>query len=362
MEIAKGRYIISTLYRYIRRVAGSRALRCALAAFALFFTSATVITCTAGHQAAPFPDGRQKLRNDFLRLKFGLFLHFNMGTFAGREWANGYEDPAIFKPDRLNCEQWAQAARSAGMTYGVLTAKHTEGYCLWDSKYTTHDITSFMNFKNGRGDIVKEYVAAFRKHGLKAGLYYCFPGDYSNPSRHGYAVPEGQPDLHGLPPEAVGDYVGFIKKQLSELLTNYGPIDVLWIDQFRNKYTGGRWPEILAYVHKLQPECIVVANNADDLAVSDVLSFEFPWKPDRLPPDGNTTPAEICDTIQRKTWFWRESQPGELKSAEEVVRMLHFANERHANYLLNVPPDRDGLISGAHLKHMHEIGQRLGVK
>jgi len=158
------------------------------------------------------------LRQDFLKLRFGLFLHFNMATYINREWANGYEDPALFKPDRLDCEKWAEVAGAAGMKYGVLTVKHTGGWCLWDSDHTAHDITRFIHYKNGRGDIVRQFVDAFRARGLRVGFYYCFPGDFS---RSG--LPESMPDLHGLPPEAAGDYVGFIKKQLTELLTNYGP-------------------------------------------------------------------------------------------------------------------------------------------
>lgn len=346
---------MSAFHRYVGWAYGLLRRKCAAAA--LFAITVAAVNFVFGQQVSQNLDGRDKIRNDFVSLKFGIFLHFNMGTFAGREWANGYEDPAIFKPDQLNCDQWAQAARSAGMTYGVLTAKHTGGFCLWNSRYTTHGVANFRNFRNGRGDIVREYVDAFRKHGLKVGLYYCFPGDYSRQ----YPVPQGQKDLHGLPPEAADDFMGFIKKQLAELLTNYGAIDILWIDQFRNKYTGSRWPEILAYIHELQPDCIVVANNANDLRVSDVLSFEFPYKPDRLPPSDNTAPAEICDTIQGQSWFWHKSAPEDLKTAEDVVRMLHFANERHANYLLNVPPDREGLISGPHLSRMREIGRLLGV-
>jgi alpha-L-fucosidase len=176
------------------------------------------------HSPADVEAERAGLQEDFLKLRFGLFLHFNMATYVNREWASGYEDPAIFKPDRLNCRQWADVARAAGMKYGVLTVKHTGGWCLWDSNHTTHDISSFINYKNGKGDIVREFVDAFRAHGLKVGFYYCFPGDFSN-TRHGSAVREGKPDLHGLPPEAAGDYVGFIKLQLSELLTGYGPVD-----------------------------------------------------------------------------------------------------------------------------------------
>jgi len=303
-------------------------------------------------------DERGALREDFLKLRFGLFLHFNMATYVDREWANGYEDPALFKPDKLDCRQWAELAFAAGMKYGVLTVKHTGGWCLWDSDHTTHDIARFVNYKNGKGDIVREFVDAFRARGLKVGFYYCFPNDFSN-SRHGNAVPEGQPDLHGLPPEAIGDYVGFIKKQLTELLTNYDPIDLLWIDQYNNKYTRSRWQEVRAHVKSLQPRCLVIGNNAHSLKDSDIYSCEFPWDSKGMPPEGNTIPAEVCDKIS-KTWFWNTTDnPDHLQDTQAIITMLKLCNERNANYLLNVPPDRHGLISDMHLKRMQDIAALL---
>ncbi len=300
-------------------------------------------------------------QRDFMKWRFGMFVHFNLGTFADIDWAGGYEDPALFKPKKLDCGQWADAAKAAGMTYLVLTVKHTEGIALYDSAVTTHDITKFKNFRNGHGDIVREFVTACRSRGLKVGLYYCFPGDYADDA-HKNAPPPGEPNLHGLPPEAAGNYAGFMKKQLAELLTNYGPVDLLWIDQYDNKYTAPQWPEIRAYLKTLQPHCLVLGNNAHSLSDSDVVSIEFPWKT-TLPPATNELPAEVCDTIQTGArWFWREAKdPGDLQPAAEVVARLRACNERNANYLLNVPPDRDGLISGPHLQRLREIGALLSA-
>lgn len=295
-------------------------------------------------------------QRDFMKWRFGMFLHFNIGTFAGRDWASGYEDPDLFNPKKLDCGQWADEARAAGMTYMVLTVKHTEGIALYPSAATTHDIKMFKKFRNGKGDIVREFVDACRSRGLKAGLYYCFPGDYSDEA-HNNASPPGKPNLHGLPPEAVGDYVGFMKRQLAELLTNYGSIDLLWIDQYANKYTGDRWPEIQAHIKSIQPHCILLANNAHSLRDSDVVGYEYPWS-GQLPPVDNTLPAEVCDTIQTgQRWFWTEvSQPSDLQPAAKIVRTLRTCNQRNANYLLDVPPDRDGLISGPQLERLKEVG------
>jgi alpha-L-fucosidase len=314
--------------------------------------------CAAGADAQPAPRLSDQQR-DFMKWRFGMFIHFNLGTFADRDWAGGYEDPGLFNPARLDCGQWADAAKAAGMTYLVLTVKHTEGIALYDSAATDHDIALFRNFRGGKGDIVREFVDACRSRGLKVGLYYCFPGDYSDEA-HGNAPPPNKPNLHGLPAEAAGDYVGFMKRQLAEMLTNYGPVDLLWIDQYANKYTEGRWQEMLAFVRSLQPRCLVLANNARDLRDSDVLSYEYPWKSE-LPPRDNALPAEVCDTIQTGArWFWREvRQPSDLQAAADVEARVRECNARNANYLLDVPPDRDGLISGPQLARLREIGALL---
>ena len=306
--------------------------------------------------SAPASTVLSEAQQDFMTWRFGMFLHFNLGTVADIDWAGGYEDPGLFHPNKLDCGQWADEAKAAGMTYLVLTVKHTEGIALYDSAVTTHDITMFKNFRGGKGDIVREFVGACRSRGLKVGLYYCFPGDFSDEAHHN-APPPGKPNLHGLPPEAIGDYVGFIKKQLAEMLTNYGPIDLLWIDQYENKYTDPHWPEIMAFVRSLQPHCIILGNNAHSLKESDVLGYEYSWLHE-LPAGGNRLPAEVCDPIQTGArWFWREvKQDSDLQTAEEIVARLRLCLSRNANYLLDVPPDPDGLISGPQLQRLREVG------
>jgi alpha-L-fucosidase len=332
-------------------------------AFCLLWSAGVLATALLGADpastgSASLPD-LSAVQRDFMTWRFGMFVHFNLGTAADIDWAGGYEDPALFHPDKLDCGQWADAAKAAGMTYLVLTVKHTEGIALYDSAWTTHDITLFKRFRGGRGDVVREFVEACRSRGLKVGLYYCFPGDFSDEAHHN-APPPGKPNLHGLPPEAAGDMAGFIKRQLAEMLTNYAPVDLLWIDQHENKYTGAQWPEILAYVRSLAPRCVVIGNNADNLRASDAIGYEYPWR-HQLPPEDNVLPAEVCDTIQTGArWFWREvREPSDLQTAAEVVARLRLCTSRHANYLLNVPPDPSGLISGPQLKRLREIGELL---
>ncbi len=307
----------------------------------------------------------EKKQKEFLKWKYGMFLHFNMATFVDKEWANGHEDPLLFNSSRLDCEQWAGVIKSAGMKYAVLTVKHTCGWCLWDSKYTSHDITAFKNYKNGQGDIVREYVDACRKNDIKVGLYYCLPGDYSN--SYGDKLEPGLKDFHGLPPEAEGDFEGFVEKQITELLTNYGKIDLLWFDQFGNKYTGGNWLQLKALVNKLQPNCIVLANNADNYQYSDIIGYEYPYlkeyHPDKSTPTiGNTNVSELCDCIDSAgRWFWHTGKRM-VKKAEDIGNMIKLCNSRNTNYLLDVPPGRDGLIEDSYVNQLIEIKKRLPDK
>jgi alpha-L-fucosidase len=310
-------------------------------------------------EAKPLAERQQ----EFLSWKYGMFMHFNVATFNDREWANGYEDPKTFAPDKLNCGQWADAAKAAGMKYAVLTVKHTGGWCLWPSKYTTHGIQSFTNYKNGKGDIVREFVDAFRARGLKVGLYYCFPGTFDN--KYGNKLPAGKPSLHGLPPEAEGDYVGFIKKQLTELLTNYGPIDLVWIDQYNNGYTGRKWGEIKAHMNSLQPDCLVIANNSLNFNATDIHSYEYPYlkklrRGKELPPEGNTNPAEVCDYITKPHWFWNKTvTEKDVSSAADIAAMVRLCNSRQANYLLNVPPDATGQVPEMFVTRLKEAAKLL---
>jgi len=317
-----------------------------------------VALCCSGAAVAQDAAETARRREEFLNWRFGMFIHFGMATYHERQWATGTEDPASFAPGQLDCDQWMASAAAAGMKYAVLTVKHTSGWCLWDSKHTTHDLTAFVNYKGGKGDIVREFVGACRRHGIKVGLYYCFPGDFAK--RH---LPKGEVDkLHGLPPEAQGDYTGFIKKQMAELLTDYGPIDLLWIDQYSNRYTRDDWLAIKRHINSLQPACLVIANNSLDFQNTDIHSYEYPYLKATgaktiLPPAGNPHPAEVCDTIGAG-WFWTSKETAAaLKSADEVVAMLRLCNDRRANYLLNVAPDKTGLIPATAVERLRQIGK-----
>ena len=116
----------------------------------------------------------RKKQQEFAGWKYGIFLHFNMGTYVNKEWATGYEDPLLFNPANLDCGQWASVAKTAGMKYGVLTVKHTGGWCLWDSKYTTHDIAAFKNYKGRPWRHRQGVCQRFQEEGAQGGLVLLF--------------------------------------------------------------------------------------------------------------------------------------------------------------------------------------------
>ncbi len=295
------------------------------------------------------------LQNEFLDWRFGMFIHYNMAAYTNVGWSDGKEDPLLFNPKELDCKQWADAAVAANMKYGILTVKHTGGWCLWDSEYTDHDISEFKNFKDGKGDIVKEFTDAFRSRDLKVGLYYCFPlwskqwQQYSTLPIKGYE-------------DSSCDALSFAKNQFKELLTNYGNIDLIWIDQSNCLNGGlneGDWLKFKSYIHSIQPNCLVIANNQLDYRDTDIHGYEYSYSL-QLPPTNNTNPAEVCDKLQRG-WFSNtelgvDALP--VRDIDYVVnKMLIPLNYSRSNYLLNCAPNSHGLMPDSVVSFLSEVGK-----
>jgi len=169
---------------------------------------------------------------------FYAFVHFSPNTYTNLEWGDGTEDPAIFNPTELDCEQWVKAVKSAGMKGLILTAKHHDGFCLWQTKYTEHSIKN-SPYKNGKGDIVKECAEACKKHGIKFG-FYLSPWDRNSA-------------LYGT-----DDYNDYYVNQLTELLTNYGEIFHVWFDNACGEGPNGKkqvydFDRYIKTIRKYQP-------------------------------------------------------------------------------------------------------------
>lgn len=279
---------------------------------------------------------------EFVNLRFGMFLCFNIMSY-GAGWGESNFDISSFNPKDLNCNQWAESAKSAKMKFGLLTAKHHEGFCLWDSKTTTYDIASTPYKK----DIVKQYVEAFRKENLKIGLYYSIWD-----STH--EIDKGNIDDKAM---------SFIKTQITELLSNYGTIDYFVIDGWfwRMGHHEVPYTEIRELIRELQPNCIVTDHTHLQAPYHvDIPYFEGPFG--AFPSKGNTLPSALghC-SFEGNGWFWNENTPNGLKkgeSAELLVDKLSILESRYCNFMLNCMPNRDGLLDSTTVNLLEEIGEQ----
>lgn len=288
-----------------------------------------------------------QLQQEFVDLRCGMFIHFNMPTFCPEDWPDPDASPELFNPVKLDCRQWAKAAKSANMTYGCLTTKHHSGFCIWDTKTTDYSV---MN-SPCRRDVVREYVDAFRTEGLKVMLYYSILDTHAR-LRPGKITPE---------------HIEMIKEQLRELLTGYGEITALIIDGWdapwsRISYDDVPFEDIYRLVKSIQPNCLVMDLNAakypaEALFYTDIKSYEQ-GAGQHIAKDANKLPALSCLPIQR-TWFWKEEFPGaELRSPESIVNdNIIPLGHAHCNFILNAAPNRDGLMDANTLKALKQIGK-----
>ncbi len=308
---------------------------------------ATLLTAAvrAEEPRAAEPASLPALQDDFLKLKFGMFLHFNLETYHGVQWVAGYQDPATFDPGvaTIDTDAWADAAAAAGMKYAVLTAKHVSGFCLWDSKYTTYDV---MHPKCPyQKDLVAQFIKSFTDRGMKVGLYYCWrsPGFKS---QFKVLPPECDPATH-----SVAEQIEFQKAQLVELLGKYPDVFYLWNDGLDPTICPA--DAVLPELRQARPNILVGANWWDwkkkgqpyaDIAVTETKHF----------PPGNTLPGETCWCLEQ-SWFWNPTfQP---KPAKDIVEQLNTANSRHANFLLNVAPNKRGELTAESVSVLKEIGK-----
>ena len=297
----------------------------------------------------------------FTRDRFGMFIHWGLYSMPARhEWVKTREmipeekyDKYFkyFDPDLFDAREWARQAKAAGMKYAVLTTKHHEGFCMFDSQYTDYKCT---NTPAGR-DLVREYVDAFRAEGLHVGFYYSlidwhhpdFPIDMLHPRREdpdAYEQSKNR-DMH--------KYAEYMRNQVTELLTNYGKIDILWFDfsYSKNNGTGDKawmkgkgkddWEaeELIATARKLQPGIII--DNRTELE-QDL------WTPEQFQPTswvrhkktGELVTWEACQTFSGSWGYYRDEQT--WKSPEMLIRMLVNTVALGGNLLMNVGPTSRG--------------------
>ncbi len=287
-----------------------------------------------------------QLQQEFVDLRFGMFIHYNIPTYMNEDWADPNASPALFNPGKLDCSQWAKAAKFANMSYGCLTTKHHSGFCIWNTKTTDYNVMNSPYKK----DVVKAFADAFRAEGLKVMLYYSILDTH-----------------HKLRPHQITpEHIDMVKQQLTELLTNYGEITALIIDGWdapwsRISYDTIPFEDIYLLIKSLQPNCLVMDLNAAKypagaLFYTDIKSYEQ-GAGQHISKEENTLPALSCYPLQ-KTWFWKDYFPSSpVKSPETMVKenLIPF-NNAHCNFILNVAPNRDGLIDDNALKALKQIG------
>lgn len=286
-------------------------------------------------------------QQEFVDLRFGMFIHFNIPTFMDEDWADPDASPALFNPTQLNCEQWARAAKSAHMSYGALTTKHHSGFCIWDTKTTTYNVMQSPL----KRDVVREYTDAFRANGLKIMLYYSILDTH-----------------HKLRPGFISkQHIALVKAQLTELLTNYGEVSALIIDGWdapwsRISYDAIPFEEIYTHIKSIQPNCLVMDLNAakyppEALFYTDIKSYEQ-GAGQHISKESNQLPALSCLPIN-KAWFWKKNFPTEpVKDPVALVEtnLIPF-NKAYCNFILNVAPNRQGLIDENALTALTRIGE-----
>ncbi|PST81591.1 carbohydrate-binding protein [Pedobacter yulinensis] len=286
------------------------------------------------------------LQQQFVDLGFGMFIHYNIPTYMQDDWADPDAPPAIFNPKRLDTDQWAKAAKSAGMTYGCLTTKHHSGFAIWDTKTTDYSVMNSPLKK----DVVRLYANSFRKAGLKVMLYYSIL-DTHHKLRPGHITPA---------------HIAMVKAQLTELLTNYGQISALIIDGWdapwsRISYDDVPFEEIYKLIKSIQPNCLVMDLNAakypaEALFYTDIKSYEQ-GAGQHISKESNRLPALSCLPINT-AWFWKPDFPEKpVKNATQLVHeMLIPFNQSYCNFILNVAPNREGRIDDNAVTELAKIG------
>jgi alpha-L-fucosidase len=302
------------------------------------------------------------------RAELGLFTHFGMNTFTDREWGDGHEEPRQFNPSRFDARQWARAAKAGGFKYVILTAKHHDGFCLWPSRYTEHSVKN-SPWRDGRGDAVREFVDAMRAEGLRPGLYLS-PWD-----RH--------ERTYGDSPRYNDHYIA----QLTELLTQYGPIVELFFDGANGEGPNGKkqvydWPRVHATVRRLQPNALMFSDAGPDIrwignergtagdpnwctvnpALVPYAGYDAPQVGEWLQHgngDGSVWRPGEADVSIRPGWFHHEGENAKVRGVENLMELYFASVGRNANLLLNVPPMREGLFHEADARRLAEFGARL---
>ena len=305
--------------------------------------------------------------------RFGMFIHW--GLYA--QWGSHYPGPdgelldgrsehmmrhlqiplaqyaqiaEVFNPTNFNADEWVRIAKDAGMKYLVITAKHHDGFALFNSPSSDYNVVKRTPWKR---DPLQELAGACRREGLHFGIYYSLGRDWADPdvpTRDGY-----RSNTWDYPDEGKKDFARYferkVKPQIRELLTQYGPIAVLWFDT-PELISRAQSEELVRLIRSLQPDCIInarVGNRLGDYTVQE----------QQIPAGGNPKPWETCMTLNKHWGYYRGDE--EWKSARTLVRHLVDIASKGGNFLLNVGPTGQGTIPQGSVERLHEVGRWMQV-
>lgn len=321
---------------------------------------------------------------EWQKMEFTCFICYGINTFTDNEWGTGKEDPTLFNPTALDANQWVRIAKQAGMKQILLTCKHHDGFCLWPSEYTRFSVAS-SPWRNGKGDLVREVAEACRKEGLKFGVYLS-PWDMNHPD-------------YGT--EAYNDY--FVK-QLEELLTQYGPIAEVWFDGACGEGPNGKkqrydFERYYRTIRHLQPQAVIAVMGPDIRWVGTESGYGRDTEWSVIPASessleqiaassqqekGNGTfipqggsmekdlgsrkklehakgviwyPSEV-DVSIRPGWYYHASQDSLVKTPQKLIDIFYSSVGKNSLLLLNLPPDKRGLIHENDVKALLDM-QRI---
>lgn len=319
---------------------------------------------------------REKRVQWFQDARFGMFIHWGLYSIPARgEWIKSIERITTeeyqkyfdeFDPVRYDPEEWARLAKAAGQKYVVLTTKHHDGFCLFDSKLTEYKSTN----TKAKRDLIAEYVEAFRNEGLKVGFYYSlidwyhddYPayGDRHHPMRDNEEYKDRKINFDR--------YLEYMHGQVKELMTNYGKIDILWLDFSYDDMSGERWKaaELVNMCRKYQPDILINnrlgGDGADLKGVGPKIDAgDFTTPEQIIPPyglkdrDGKPITWEACITLNNHWGYCAADK--DYKSAKQVIRGLVECVSKDGNLLLNVGPDAKGIIPEESVEILEEVGR-----
>ena len=327
-----------------------------IGAFIPLFTAAQ----TAPAPFGPIPNARQI---EWYHRGIIAFFHFGLNTFAEVNEGDGTASPQLFNPKGLDCNQWMRVLKNAGIPCAIIVAKHADGFCNWPTAHTNYSVKN-SPWKNGKGDVVKEFTEACKAAGIKAGIYLG-PHD-----RHD--------SRYGTP-----DYSDYYADQLSELLRNYGPIwEVWWDGAGADKLTTPFYTRWADSVRTLQPNCVVFGTKnsypfadcrwmgnesgiSGDPCWSTINPSSIRDEPDHIADlnhgevNGKAyIPAEV-DVSIRPSWFYHAEEDARVKSVADLWDLYFNSVGRNSVLLLNFPPNKEGLVSAVDAQRSDSLGQLI---